>query len=60
MTLIQSNASFFGDIKFESNEAENGGAVYSYESKVYIRDSLVVMDNRATSNGGGCTSTKVN
>ena len=53
VTLVQSNAMFSGDNRFEGNEAENGGAVYSSESILYIGDNFIVVGNRANSNSGG-------
>ena len=35
------------------NHAENGGAIHSTESKLYVNGDATIAHNRATANGGG-------
>ena len=62
MTLFQSNVFFNGMCSLEHNIAENGAAILSTESKLYVNGDLAVAHNRATRNGGGIhlTNSEVN
>ena len=55
VTLIQSNLIFFHGIYvcFRSNFAENGGAIHSIESKIFVNGHIFIKHNTATRNGGG-------
>ena len=53
ITLFQSNAFFDGVCIFEYNHAENGGAILSIESKIYVNGDVMIKNNIATRNGGG-------
>ena len=53
ITLFQSNAFFDGVCTFEYNRAENGGAILSTESKIYVNGDVMIKNNIATRNGGG-------
>ena len=53
ITLFQSNAFFDGVCNFEYNLAENGGAILSAESKIYVNGNVTIVHNIATRNGGG-------
>ena len=53
VTLIQSNAYFYGSCSFENNHAENGGAILSTDSKLYVTGNVTVAHNTANRNGGG-------
>ena len=49
ITLFQSNVFFDGVY----NHAENGGAIHSTESKLYVNGDVTIAHNTATGNGGG-------
>ena len=51
--LRLSNAFFYGACNLEHNHAENGGAIYSTESKLYVNGYVTIAHNTATGNGGG-------
>ena len=58
MTLFQSNIYFDGECTLEHNHAENGGAILSTDSKLYVNDNVTIAHNTATDhhgsrNGGG-------
>ena len=53
LSLFQSNAVFDGECTFENNRAENGGAIHSVESELYVNGKLAVELNMARENGGG-------
>ena len=53
ITLRQSNAFFYGACNLERNHAENGGAIHSTESKLYVNGYVTIAHNTATGNGGG-------
>ena len=53
LTLFQSNAFFAGTCIFEYNLAENGGAILSIESKLYLNGNVTIAHNTAVRNGGG-------
>ena len=53
ITLFQSNVFFDGVCNLECNHAENGGAIYSTESKLYVNGDVTITHNTATGNGGG-------
>ena len=53
LTAFQSNIYFDGTCSFENNQAKNGGALHSIESKMYMIGNTVIADNSATRNGGG-------
>ena len=52
-TLLQSNVFFDGACNLEYNHAENGGAIHSTESKLYVNGNVTIAHNTATRNGGG-------
>ncbi len=51
--LFQSNIFFDGVCNLEHNHAENGGAIHSTESKLYVNGDVAIAHNTATGNGGG-------
>ena len=53
ITAYNSNISFDGRFYFMHNQAENGGAIHSTESKLYVNGRVSIESNRATRNGGG-------
>ena len=53
LSLFQSNVIFSGQSLFESNRAENGGAVHSIESNLFVGGSMTLAQNQALRNGGG-------
>ena len=53
ITLFQSNVIFDGECHLEYNNAENGGAIHSTESKLYVNGNATIAHNTATQNGGG-------
>ena len=53
ITLFQSNVFFDGVCNLEYNHAENGGAIHSTDSKLYVNGNVTVAHNTATGNGGG-------
>ena len=53
ITIFQSNAYFDGACNLERNYAENGGAIHSSESKLYVNGNVTIAHNTATGNGGG-------
>ena len=53
ITLFQSNVLFDGVSNLEHNHAENGGAIHSTESKLYVKGDVTIAHNTATGNGGG-------
>ena len=53
ITLLQSNGVFSGSCSFQDNHSNNGGAVHSSESKVFVNGNLTIANNRASRNGGG-------
>ena len=53
LTLFQSNVFFDGECDLEQNHAENGGAIHSTESKLYVNGDVTTAHNTATGNGGG-------
>ena len=55
MTLFQSNIVFDRTCicSLELNHAENGGAIYSSESKIYVNGNVTILHNTALRNGGG-------
>ena len=53
ITLFQSNIFFDGVCNLECNHAENGGAIHSTESKLYVNGDVTIAHNTATGNGGG-------
>ena len=53
ITLFQSNVNFNGVSHFIHNSAENGGAIHSMESKLYVNGNVTIAHNTATRNGGG-------
>ena len=53
ITLFQSNVLFDGECNLERNHAENGGAIHSTESRLYINGNVTIAHNTATGNGGG-------
>ena len=44
---------FDGECNLEHNHAENGGAIHSTESKLYMNDNVTIAHKMATGNGGG-------
>ena len=53
ITLFQSNVFFDGVCNLEYNHAENGGAIHSTDSKLYVNGDVTIAHNTATGNGGG-------
>ena len=53
ITLFQSNAVFNGACNLKYNHAENGGAIHSTESKLYLNGNVMIAHNTVTGNGGG-------
>ena len=54
ITLFQSNAFFYGVCRLECNHAENGGAILSIDSKIFMSGSNVsIAHNKASESGGG-------
>ena len=53
LTLFQSNVFFYGECDLEQNHAENGGAIHSTESKLYVNGDVTTAHNTATGNGEG-------
>ena len=54
ITLFQSNIYFNGTVTLEHNRSENGGAIHSSESILYVNtNNVTIAHNTATSNGGG-------
>ncbi|CAN0193466.1 unnamed protein product [Ascophyllum nodosum] len=51
--IEDSNASFGGETTFSNNTAENGGAIYSSESWVFVGTGTRFMFNVATTGSGG-------
>ena len=53
MTLFQTNVFFGGICNLRHNLAENGAAILSTESKIFVYGEVSIAHNRATRNGGG-------
>ena len=53
ITLFQSNVFLDRTCSLEHNLAENGGAIHSTASKLYVNGDVTVAHNTATRNGGG-------
>ena len=53
ITLFHSNAHFHGNCTIQRNHGENGGALLSIMSKIYVYGDLNIAHNRADRNGGG-------
>ena len=55
ITLFQSYAFFYGTCQFECNHAENGGAILSIDSNIYVKgeSNVFIAHNTALENGGG-------
>ena len=53
ITLFQSNAFFHGICLLEHNHAENGGAIFSIDSKIYVTGNITTAHNTAGEDGGG-------
>ena len=53
VTLFQSNIYFDKSCSLQHNHAENGGAIYSTDSKLYVYGNVYVEHNTAAGNGGG-------
>ena len=53
ITLLQSNIFFYGACNLEYNHTENGGAIHSTESKLYVNGDVTIAHNTAIGNGGG-------
>ena len=53
ITLFLSNAFIGGTLHFEYNRADNGGAVFSIGSKVYVEGNVTISNNTALISGGG-------
>ena len=53
LTLYQTMLSLQGDVRFEYNRAEIGGAIVATESEIYLNDQVNVINNRASISGGG-------
>ena len=52
ITLFQSNAFFHGICLLERNHAENGGAIFSIDGKIYVTGNIVTTHNTAGEDGG--------
>ena len=48
ITLFQSNVFFDGVCNLEHNHAENGGAIHSADSKLYVNCNVTIAHNTAT------------
>ena len=53
LTLFQSNIFFDGVCNLQNNSAENGGAIHSTDSKLYVNGDVTIARNTATRNDGG-------
>ena len=53
ITLFQSMLYFDGFLKLKNNHAENGGAIHSAMSRIYVRYVTFITHNTADNNGGG-------
>ena len=53
ITLFQSSVFFVGVSNLQHNHAENGGAIYSTDSKLYVNGDVFISYNTAAGNGGG-------
>ena len=53
ITAFQSDVTFQGECLLIQNQAENGGALYITESKVYIFGNFFIQNNVAEDTGGG-------
>ncbi len=53
LSLFQSSIIFDGESLFVYNRAENGGAVHSIESNLFVGGSMTLAQNQALRNGGG-------
>ena len=53
ITLLQSSVVLYGVCNLKQNHAENGGAIHSTESKLYVNGNVTIAHNTATGNGGG-------
>ena len=53
ITLFHSNLVFDATCNLEHNHAENGGAIHSVNSKLYVNGNVTIANNTATGNGGG-------
>ena len=53
LTLYQTMLNLQGEIRFEHNRAEIGGAIIATESEIYLNDQVYVVNNSASISGGG-------
>ena len=53
VTGFQSEIVFDGTCTLTNNRAENGGALYTTQSKVHVIGEVTIANNTATANGGG-------
>ena len=53
MTLLQSNAFFNDFCRLERNHAENGGAILSIDSKIFVKGDVSIAQNKVSESGGG-------
>ena len=53
LTLYQTTLSLQGEARFENNHAEIGGAVVATESQIYLNNRVYILNNSASTSGGG-------
>ena len=53
ISLFQGTLYFEGISRFENNSAENGGAINSAGSKIYVNEQVIIAYNKAYNSGGG-------
>ena len=53
ITAFQSSLVIYGHFTLDDNFAQNGGALYAAESKLYVHEQAVIANNNATNSGGG-------
>ena len=53
LTLYQTILSLEGEVIFEYNRAEIGGAIVATESEIYLSNQMYIINNSATISGGG-------
>ena len=53
ITGFQSDIALDGTCNLTNNSAENGGAIYTTQSKVHVLGQVIITNNTATENGGG-------
>ena len=53
LTLYQTMLSLQGEVRFEHNHAETGGAIVATESEIFLSNHVYVINNSAAVSGGG-------